>query len=65
MRGKIVFDTRKMDVTHATFVDAASWKQVYGDVKEDFPPGMSIAKKKPIDINLYFHYWPLSISLLY
>ena len=54
MKGKIVFDTRKLDVTHATFVNPASWKQVYGNVKEELPPGMPIAKMKPIDINLYF-----------
>jgi len=46
-----------MDVTHATFVDAASWKQVYGDVKEDLPPGMPIAKMKPIDIFTLMHRW--------
>ena len=54
VKGKIVFDTRKMDISHAQFVDAAPWKQTYGDVQEELPPDCPEAKMKPIDTTVYF-----------
>jgi len=52
---KKVFDTRKTDVTHTTFVNPTIWKEVYGNVKEDIPPDMPIAKMKPSNTKIHFH----------
>jgi len=56
MKGRIVFDTRKTDVTHTTFANPTIWKKVYGNVEEDMPPpDMPIVKMKPINIKISFH----------
>ena len=54
VKGKITFDTRPLDVPHATYLESASWTQTYGDIKEETPPGCPEPKMKPIDITVYF-----------
>ena len=55
IKGKLVFDTKEMDISRAKFVDCTEWKQVYGtDMKEDMPTDMPKPKMKPLDINVYF-----------
>lgn len=55
IKGKLVFNTKPMDISRAKFVDCVEWKQVYGsDMKEDVPHDMPEPKMKPLDINVYF-----------
>jgi hypothetical protein len=54
-KGKLIFDTSKLDTSNAKFFDCSEWKQIYGDnLIEDLPTDMPKPKMKPVDITIYF-----------
>ena len=54
LKGKIIFDPRPLKVDEVEYFDGSNWQQIYGDVKEDIPHDMPIAKLKPIQLTIYF-----------
>ena len=54
-KGKLIFDTSKLDTSNAKLFDCSEWKQIYGDnLVEDLPADMPKPKMKPVDITIYF-----------
>ena len=55
MKGRILFDTRPMDVVEVEYFEGSNWHQIYGDdLQEDLPPDMPKVKMKPVQITIYF-----------
>ena len=53
-KGRIIFDPRPLDISKATFEDAADWKRIYGEIKEEMPPNLVEPKMKEVFITVYF-----------
>ena len=53
-KGKILFDTRPLQIKDVELFDGGNWKQTYGDVKEAVPNDLPEQKMKPVKIVVYF-----------
>ena len=53
-KGRIIFDPRPLDISKATFEDAADWKRIYGEIEEEMPPKLIEPKMKEVFITVYF-----------
>ena len=53
-KGKILYDTRHLDVGDVEYFEGSNWKQIYGEIKEDIPKNTPKAKMKPVQITIYF-----------
>ena len=45
-KGKIVFDTRPLEIPNVEYFNGSNWRQIYGDIKEELPPDMPEPKMK-------------------
>ena len=54
-KGKVIYDTREMDTSHAKWMECVDWSQTYGEnVSEELPGDMPEPKMEPINITVYF-----------
>ncbi len=54
-KGRIVYDTRPLDIPNVKFMDPVDWTQTYGtNVQESIPPDMPEPKMKKVTITVYF-----------
>ena len=57
LKGKIVYDTRELDTSKATFleIDKLNWVRMYGEnLEEELPPDMPEPLMREIQITIYF-----------
>ena len=54
IKGKILFDTRELQIGEVELFDGGNWTQTYGPITETLPPDMPKPKMKPVKIVIYF-----------
>ena len=54
IKGKILFDTRELQIGEVELFDGGNWTQTYGPTTETLPPDMPKPKMKPVKIVIYF-----------
>ena len=54
MKGKIVFDTRDLEIKEADFVEPSLWTEMYPNALEEIPKDVPEPKMRPVSITAYF-----------
>ena len=54
-KGKIVVDTRPLEIPNVEYFTGLKWHQIYDDIKEELPPDMPEPKMKEVTQTIFFY----------